>query len=854
MPTSIIHHAAIPASGQEATEAFLRLLWKDPGQEAYGVLEMPGKRPADGRLPLNDPQYKRVPGRLPQFTDFRLAQDLYFCPALFKPGAPKVKANRELRETGRAEGYVLGTWVVWMDYDSPTTLPELLKSLPLAPSVVVESSPGKFHVYWLLSEFIQGIATIREMNFAILANTLGNGADKSGLDAGQILRLPAGKNTKPEYKNAFNPSVVLWSPETVYAAEDIMSLPHDTSPRAAWRVGTNNLDADTTLTGEIVEIPEGLSAKLRNYLENGEGTEDQKQSGAIYAVVSRLWELGTDPQDIANLIHQSPLFEHYVRWHERNAEHELEKDVKRIIRKLPQKEEFQLRLTKDPGMNDGTYDDNNLSDAHLGPRVAAQYLEGRFRSWGKSGWARWDGKRWAIKCTETEVLEAVRQALIDIHRLEVQLADRKRDGVFSRAEKVTDADEAKGIRKSATDQHSDRMRALNGLFNVGKMSAVLRVARGRVFSSLEDYDNQPDYLNVDNGVVHLPTGELRPHDPKLLFTKVGPTAYVPGATHPDWDKALLAIPEDIRDWVQMRFGQAATGFMVSDDVLIIFIGGGANGKTTVLVGINNALGDFSTLVSDRALFGRPGDHPTEVMVLKGARFAYIEELGQNQELSEKTLKNLQGSEGITARYIGQDSTTWDATHSMFINTNNKPRVDATDYGTWRRLALVNFPYTFDGNDPEHPADPTLRDRVKHDPKVHEAALAWIVEGAKAWYAAGKVFPPQPSRVQKDTLDWKAESNPAIKFLNENFEPDETSAVKTTDMFTEFTRWCADNGKRKFRDQVFWSRVAQHDWFRSGEVTKTKNPVRTSGWDVWNPMGETLPEAARLVTGIRPIED
>ena len=49
---------------------------------------------------------------------------------------------------------------------------------------------------------------------------------------------------------------------------------------------------------------------------------------------------------------------------------------------------------------------------------------------------------------------------------------------------------------------------------------------------------------------------------------------------------------------------------------------------------------------------------------------------------------------ITARYIRQDNITFRASHSLFTTTNYVPVVSETDHGTWRRLALLRFPYTF----------------------------------------------------------------------------------------------------------------------------------------------------------------
>jgi putative DNA primase/helicase len=82
------------------------------------------------------------------------------------------------------------------------------------------------------------------------------------------------------------------------------------------------------------------------------------------------------------------------------------------------------------------------------------------------------------------------------------------------------------------------------------------------------FDSKPDLLNVANGVIDLRTGTLQPHDPGLLLTKLAPVPYRPDAQHPDWEKALAAVPEDVRDWYQERLGQAITGHIPPNDVLV----------------------------------------------------------------------------------------------------------------------------------------------------------------------------------------------------------------------------------------------------------------------------------------------
>src|SRR5699024_1894213 len=154
-----------------------------------------------------------------------------------------------------------------------------------------------------------------------------------------------------------------------------------------------------------------------------------------------------------------------------------------------------------------------------------------------------------------------------------------------------------------------------------------------------------------------------------------------------------------------------------DDVLPVLQGGGANGKSTIVSTLMRALGRYAVAVPERVLLANPSDHPTELMTLRGARLAVIDETPEARHLSVKRLKDVLGTDPLTARYIARDAVSWHPTHSIFHTSNYMPRVDETYHGTWRRLALVRFPYTFGslGGPPESSdrrRDPNLRDRLK----------------------------------------------------------------------------------------------------------------------------------------------
>ncbi|GAA3737706.1 phage/plasmid primase, P4 family [Leifsonia bigeumensis] len=445
---------------------------------------------------------------------------------------------------------------------------------------------------------------------------------------------------------------------------------------------------------------------------------------------------------------------------------------------------------------------------------------------GGHGWREWDGKVWESR-TDAYVVERVRLAMQDLYH-----------------------------RESAATTDSKRASALGQLLSGGKVRGVTGLLRGALEVESTAFDSHPDLLNCNNGMVDLRSGELRPHDPRMFMTKVTTTDYVPGATHPDWDKALGAIPEDVRPFMQVRMGQAATGYRVTDELMPVLYGGGKNGKTTFLSSVQSALGSHARSVSDRVLTARDTDHPTELTDLQGLRLAVIEELPEAVPLSVKRLKDTVGQPTITARKIAKDTVTWETSHALLLATNHKPRVNETDHGTWRRLALVRFPFVFDGKDgADHkPGDPGLHDRMRRGVEGRrEAVLAWIVEGAHRWYRSGQVFPPIPERVTRDTEEWRGESDVIVSYLTDRIRFDSQTAVGTTDLLHDLNAWLDAHGKAAWGDQLLTERFGTHERVTGQGVEKKRVRVASSGVQVVGRDGRPLarqPEGqARLWLGV-----
>ncbi len=471
----------------------------------------------------------------------------------------------------------------------------------------------------------------------------------------------------------------------------------------------------------------------------------------------------------------------------------------------------------DTAIAHGTFSDSTMAEVTTDDVLADRFC------WSKGlGWMGWDETRWAA-VTEETVGEAVRQYVVE-H--------------FKKAAPID-------------------IKGWVSMLGVGRQRAVLTLARGIVERQAEEFDADPDALNTPTGVVDLRTGRIAPHDPKQLYTKITTGNYRPEYVHPDWARALSALPEDVRPWLQVRIGQAITGHMTPDGVLPIAQGSGENGKSCVLTdGILPALGDYAAPASPKLIAANTAEHSTERADLRGQRFLIAEELTEDRALNVTAIKQIQDVSRIKARYLYKDNVTFNASHSLFITTNYRPVVTETDHGTWRRLALVVFPYTYRKPDEPHLAptdrlsDPQLKARLRAGvERQRDAVVTWAVEGARRWYATG--MPSLPSSVEADTREWRTDADRILGFWDDRLIADPETGVVTTELHAAFNTWIDSNGHTKWSKELFGSRFRSHAETTRHRVVERRPRDRDAQWisrSSGSPAG--LPVRPRVYVGVR----
>ena len=432
--------------------------------------------------------------------------------------------------------------------------------------------------------------------------------------------------------------------------------------------------------------------------------------------------------------------------------------------------------------------------ADIAELVTVNVLIGRYRYVAGIGWMEYLAGAWRdVPKNDKVVRDAVRDYISQ------KVADLRAEGRGGQA----------SLWKAAlTSQH------INGiLFFAQAMNGVL--------TGHEELDHGPDLVNCRNGVLNLSTGLLSRHNPGLLLTKQTGANYDTAAHSETWEMLLEAVPVDVRPWLQLRFGQALSGH--TEDSLVLTVGGGQNGKSAFMAAIMRAFGTYAGLISHRVLLSSlPGQHPTELMDLMGLRLALLEETPEEGNLDTHQLKTIIGTPYIAARRMRQDTITFPTTHSLFINTNHYPLVATTDHGTWRRLVAAKFPFTF--INPVNPdnfanpsdvprlaageqwGDPDLKARVQRDPDLPAAALAWVVEGARRWYADRGSLHALPPAVEQATREWRADSDVGYQFAKEHLEVAPASLIPASYLAEKFNAFLESQGKRKWSNRIIAGRL------------------------------------------------
>lgn len=388
------------------------------------------------------------------------------------------------------------------------------------------------------------------------------------------------------------------------------------------------------------------------------------------------------------------------------------------------------------------------------------------------GWFCWNGVCWEQdQHKPMQVAQRIGSLVADEARCkltEYQCQDDKtiREGIRREAEKL--------------NGHIKRSESLTGITSAITLAESLKPVPP------EALDTNPWLMNCANGTLDLKTGKLLEPDRLDFLTKSTPIAYDLDAECPEWEKTLIEIfegKEHIVKFLQRVFGYCLTG-CITEQVLFVFYGEGANGKDVILGRIRKVIGQYAGEVAPGLLIqSRNDQHPTAVYDLRGRRMGVSSETGEGKPLNETLIKQLTGSERLKARGMRQDFIEFINEIKLLLMTNHLPEIKGDDYAIWRRVRLIPFNRIFK----EDERDERLGQRL--DETELAGILRWCVEGCMEWQRIGLA---PPDEVQRATAGYRSDQDVLREFLEQECERGRAKQVAAKAFFGRWKEWCIDN--------------------------------------------------------------
>lgn len=431
----------------------------------------------------------------------------------------------------------------------------------------------------------------------------------------------------------------------------------------------------------------------------------------------------------------------------------------------------------------GALDIDNAKRFHARCRGQLIYTAG-------GGWFGFDGKRW--KRDESGAVLA----------LAVDVARKIRNEVRY---KVGESE------KQARSKHAARSGSRSAV------DAMVHLARPDFTVGDETLDRDKFLLNVDSGTIDLRTGELRPHDPGDLITKLVAIPYDPDAKRPTFIRFIEYVTSGDREfrlYLWRVFGYCLTGD-TAEQVFFFLIGPGRSGKSVLANVWRELLGEYGRQADMETFLTKQYGNaiPTDVARLRGARVVVASEANFHRQIDEARIKTMTGGDPLVARFMRQNEFEFTAEFKLILVANDFPRVRQKDDAFWRRVRAIPMNRTVR----EEQVDPELLEKLRAE---YPGILAWAVRGCRSWQEVGL---PLPEVVRDGTERWKTFADVVRRFVTDRCVLEPGARVSASRLYDSYRDWCAENKEKPQTPSGLKTKLLELDL----------NPQHTRDGNVWN---------------------
>jgi putative DNA primase/helicase len=410
------------------------------------------------------------------------------------------------------------------------------------------------------------------------------------------------------------------------------------------------------------------------------------------------------------------------------------------------------------------------------------------------------------------------QKAVDRGKAALEIDDDQRTSVqkrhAARAQKAIDAHNKRRARRmnhAVTSKNKGRLEAMLAClaphimrhpdeFNADPFRVAVR-GHTLVFSKRverrvpanDDPDDSREDFEVTVAEYEASEGQRR----EDLITQLVPVDFDPAARCPLWEAFLAEMLPSaaVRRMVQVASGLGLLGVTVQK--LFFHYGSGANGKSVYMEVMCRMLGDAAVTLPAETFIGEGGQGgkaSPDLARLYGRRHLRVKELPEGEELRENLVKELTGGEEIAVRDLFQGYFDFKPIFTGHMSGNGYPRIQGTDNGIWRRMAVVHWPVTVP---PERRRD--FEELVSSFAPEHPGILNWLIEGVLIFLREGLVI---PSEVEAATQEYRDEMDPTAEFCAACVRSKPGGSISAKDFYQSYVDFVTNAGTRAISPNRF----------------------------------------------------
>ena len=320
---------------------------------------------------------------------------------------------------------------------------------------------------------------------------------------------------------------------------------------------------------------------------------------------------------------------------------------------------------------------------------------------------------------------------------------------------------------------------------------------------LDKLDQNPNLLCFNNGVFDFTTKCFRKGLPEDCITLCTNIDYIEldERNHAsiidevkDFMHKLFYVDKELERYMWDHLASALLGTTVNQTFNMYIGANGANGKSKLTKLMGMILGEYKGDIPTTLITGEKmkiGGTQTEIVQLKGKRYAVMPEPSKGEKMNEGIMKQLtSGDDIIQARGLYSPETiSFYPQFKLVCCSNELMVIKSNDGGTWRRVRVIPFLSRFEYNPVDN--DPIVPYQFKRDDNLDEKLTKWkeifmAMLVKRACETNGKV--EDCDIVLQESNKYRIKEDHISRFVTEKIMKDPKGKIKKTELNNEFNLW------------------------------------------------------------------